>query len=90
MKEIADFIIKTVQEESIANKLAVSYHEVGKEFGMIITKDTLRMNYIIADELLSRENVIELYVDDYGFGVTLRDSVLIPNGERELICRWLN
>ena len=86
MKEIADFIIKTVQEESTGHQLAVSYHEVGRKFRMIITKDTPTINYIIADELISRESVLELCVDEYGFNVTLnQDYVLTPNDERELI-----
>lgn len=82
IKEIAGFIVKQVQEESMSGfQYIVSIRDIKKAFGKTI--DPL-MALRIKEELEFREEVADVQLDEYGFDVVLCTD-FAPNyvGEEE-------
>lgn len=71
MQEIVDFIIKTVQIESVKGELAISFKEIRREFNMFMSENTPVLVTQILEEIRKRKEVHQVEVDEYGFYVSL-------------------
>lgn len=69
MKEVADYIIKTVQEDSIEGfQLMVDYSDIEEEFGIKLTDEIIKE---IEIELYLRQEVADVICDGETFDVVI-------------------
>lgn len=74
MNQIAKFIIKQVQEESMSGfQYIVSYEDIEEKFGM--EEISMEIANVIADELGEHEEVADVELDEDGFDVVLYTQI---------------
>lgn len=67
-KEIVDYIIETVQKETTSFQCILSYSYIEKEFDIKLSSKIIKQ---IELDLLQREEIADVELDDYGFDVVL-------------------